>query len=181
MGSVIICYSDSSLFQWQGAQEGFPPPSTLPPPSPPRLATARGEERLLPQIDSSAFFKTHDWLRVGGFSKPHYLFSVMYNTHRRLRNAACDVRANVFLLFFSPFQKITGLFLRVRKQMQDSWWFVYLTSEWSPDPTDTSSWHRWPWRALSWNALSPFLLLWFSYWYSTSTFYFSALPQERSV
>lgn len=127
-------------------------------PSPPRLASGRGRERLLFQIDFSAFFKTRDWLRVGGFSKPRYLFSVMHNTHYWLRNVARDARATFFsLLFSSP--EDNRLLLRVRKQLQDSWWFVYLTSVWSPDLTDTSSWHRWPQPALSWNALNPFVVV----------------------
>lgn len=126
-------------------------------PSPPRLATGRGREsgccfRLIP-LHSSKHTIGSVW---EAFSKPHYLFSVMYNTHRhRLRNVARDARATTFFSLFSP-PEDNRLLLRVRKQMQDSCWFVYLTSVWSPDLTDTSSWHRWPQRALSWNALSPF-------------------------
>lgn len=96
MGSVIICCSDSSLFQWQGAQEGSPPPLHGW-----RLQEER-EERLLFQTDSPAFFKTHDWLRVGGSSKPHYLFSVMYNTHRRLCKCGLWCKGNSFCFFPFP-------------------------------------------------------------------------------
>lgn len=85
----------------------------------------RGKDRLLFQTDFPTFFKAHNWLRVGGFSKPHYLFSLMYNTHHRLHNVVHDVKA--------AFPEDNQL-VCVCKQMQDSWWFVYLTSEWRPWP-----------------------------------------------
>lgn len=64
------------------------------------------------RLISLHFFKAHNWLRVGGFSKPHYLFSLMYNMHHRLHNVVHDVKAT----FPEDNQLVC-----VCKQRQDSW------------------------------------------------------------